>query len=594
MNYHFTVKLTTLLLVLLLMPFTLLACGGSEDKPASTQISGGPTPSLMASSGSTASTTSPGPTPVITSSLAGSPAASSGLPGQAGSPGAPPSETAPDLTPFSPETKATPAVIPDATPAPLTPPTQGLPASAMPGGSENFYAGETAHFIKEPFLSYWQKYGGASVFGNPLSESYTQNGLEVQLFEHALLEYHPELAGQPSEIQIGFLGRQLAQAQQLPGANPAFAPVPARNNTPAESYFPQTGHTLVSPFKAFWESNNLLKFLGYPISQPLELNSVTIQYFERGRLEYDQTSKTVIYSNSGDLLIAASGWLKPQKFQLNLKLPQNATAVRQGQTFSVELTSQDGWQPGDLQGKFAAYPLKFNPVKTATSKATFFKALQAIDPSLEPQTYLLVLNFTDKQGLARTVTRLVKVIAHDYGTQDLGLSGDLASLADHTADDFDNAQLAEAYATFSPAALWQGKWQWPLNVPWTQATDFAQRRTFNGKLDTLYFHDGIDLAPNSGANGANVQVGAAGKVIYTGSLQARGLSVAIDHGLGVTSYYFHLSQINVKVGQTLQNGDIVGLVGSTGRSTGPHLHWEVRVNGLITDPRNFLEEDLSR
>lgn len=592
MNYHFTVKLTTLLVVLLLMPFTLLACGGSEDKPASTQISGGPTASLMASSGSTASATSSGPTPV-TSPLAGSPAASSGLPGQAGAAGAPPSETAPDLTPSSPENKATPAVIPGATPPSLVPSTQGLPASAIPGGSDNFYAGETAHFIKEPFLSYWQKYGGASVFGNPLSESYTQNGFEVQLFEQALLEYHPELAGQTGEIQIGFLGRQLAQAQQLPGANPAFAPVPARNITPAESYFPQTGHTLVSPFKPFWESNNLLKFLGYPISQPLEQNSVTVQYFERGRLEYDQTSKKVIYSNSGDLLIAASGWLKPQKFQLNLKLPQNATAVRQGQTFSVELTSQDGWQPGDLQGKFAASPLKFSPVKTATSKATFFKALQAIDPSLEPQTYPLVLNFTDKQGLARTVTRLVKVTAHDYGTQDLGLSGDLASLADHTADDFDNAQLAAAYATFSPAALWQGKWQWPLNVPWTQATDFAQRRTFNGKLDTLYFHDGIDLAPNSGASGANVQVGAAGKVIYTGSLQARGLSVAVDHGLGVTSYYFHLSQINVKVGQTLQNSDIVGLVGSTGRSTGPHLHWEVRVNGLITDPRNFLEEDLS-
>lgn len=136
--------------------------------------------------------------------------------------------------------------------------------------------------------------------------------------------------------------------------------------------------------------------------------------------------------------------------------------------------------------------------------------------------------------------------------------------------------------------------QWPLNVPWTQATDFAQRRAFNGKLDTLYFHDGIDLAPNSGTNGANVHAGAAGKVIYTGSLEARGLSVAVDHGLGVTSYYFHLSQINVRVGQTLQNGEIVGLVGSTGRSTGSHLHWEVRVNGLITDPRNFLGEDLSR
>ena len=102
------------------------------------------------------------------------------------------------------------------------------------------------------------------------------------------------------------------------------------------------------------------------------------------------------------------------------------------------------------------------------------------------------------------------------------------------------------------------------------------------------------MAPNSETAGANVQVAAPGKVIFTGSLKARGLSVAVDHGLGVTSYYFHMSQIDVKVGQTLQGGESVGLVGSTGRSTGPHLHWEVRVNGLISDPRNFLNEDLSR
>jgi murein DD-endopeptidase MepM/ murein hydrolase activator NlpD len=70
--------------------------------------------------------------------------------------------------------------------------------------------------------------------------------------------------------------------------------------------------------------------------------------------------------------------------------------------------------------------------------------------------------------------------------------------------------------------------------------------------------------------------------------------VVVDHGLGVTSYYFHLSQINVKAGQSLEKGGVVGLVGSTGRATGPHLDWEVRVNGIITDPRNFLQQDLSQ
>jgi murein DD-endopeptidase MepM/ murein hydrolase activator NlpD len=71
------------------------------------------------------------------------------------------------------------------------------------------------------------------------------------------------------------------------------------------------------------------------------------------------------------------------------------------------------------------------------------------------------------------------------------------------------------------------------------------------------------------------------------------MTVVIDHGLGVTSYYFHLSAIKVKVGQTLQMGDLLGNVGSTGRATGPHLHLEVRVNGVITDPRAFIQQDMS-
>jgi murein DD-endopeptidase MepM/ murein hydrolase activator NlpD len=292
------------------------------------------------------------------------------------------------------------------------------------------------------------------------------------------------------------------------------------------------------------------------------------------------------------LLIAASGWPQHQKFELHLNLPQD-NATSQGQTLSIELSNPEGWLPADLQANFAASSLKFAKIKR-DAPPFIFKAFQAIDPALAPETYPLTLTFNDKQGLPRIITRSIKVAAHDYGTQDLSLTGDLTSLADHSADDYDNAQLASVYATFSPALLWQGLWQWPLNVPWTQTTNFAQRRVYNGKLDTLYYHGGIDLAPNSGQNGANVHSGAAGKVIYTGSLKARGLSVVVDHGLGVTSYYFHLSQINVKVGQSLESGGVVGLVGSTGRATGPHLDWEVRVNGIITDPRTFLQQDLSQ
>lgn len=570
MNFSFYLKRAALWPVLwvLLLSFSLVltACGGDTTP---TVVPTGPASSPVAtSSGSTVSATTPGPTGAVVTVGAGTPAAtSSGL-----------------RTVLAPS--PTPAVVPA--------PTQALPAPAGSSPDGILYVGETGHFIKAPFLAYWQKTGGYAVFGNPVSESYTQNGLQVQLFEQALLEYHPDRAGQPGEITLGFLGRDLAQAQKLT-ATPPFNPVAQKPNSATEDFIPETGHTLAEPFKTFWFGKGLVKFLGYPISQAFDQDGLSVQYFERGRLEYGPATKQVNYSNSGDLLIAASGWPAPQKFDLRLNLPSNLT-VNQGQMVLIQLSNSAGWQPTDLQGKFGSLSLKFASIKLAgaASNTPVLRAFQAIDPGLDPKAYPLTLTFTDKNGLARVITRSVQVAAKDFGTQNLTLEGSLDALADHQADEYDDTQLAGAYNTFTSNLLWKGAWQYPLQVPWTLTTNFAQRRTYNGKLDTLYFHGGLDMAPNNGADGANIHAPASGTVIYTGLLQARGNAVAVDHGLGVTSYYFHLSGINVKVGQTLGVGDVIGQVGSTGRSTGPHLHWEVRVNGSITDPRQFVNADLSQ
>jgi len=97
------------------------------------------------------------------------------------------------------------------------------------------------------------------------------------------------------------------------------------------------------------------------------------------------------------------------------------------------------------------------------------------------------------------------------------------------------------------------------------------------------FHSGIDIAASPGT-----PVGATrpGRVRFAGWRGAYGNLVIVDHGEGITSYYAHLSSIAVSVGQTVDQGTTVGRVGSTGRSTGPHLHFEIRVNG---DPRNPMD-----
>jgi len=101
----------------------------------------------------------------------------------------------------------------------------------------------------------------------------------------------------------------------------------------------------------------------------------------------------------------------------------------------------------------------------------------------------------------------------------------------------------------------------------------------------LALHAGLDFrAPT----GTPVRASGQGKVVEAGWVGGYGKMVEIDHGFGLTTRFGHLSSIDVEVGDTVQNGDIVGLVGSTGRSTGPHLHYEVRIDDEAVDPLTFL------
>ena len=120
-------------------------------------------------------------------------------------------------------------------------------------------------------------------------------------------------------------------------------------------------------------------------------------------------------------------------------------------------------------------------------------------------------------------------------------------------------------------------------APGADTGRFGMRRIFNGQPRNP--HSGMDIAASAGTP---VQAVAAGHVIYAGDLFFSGNTVYVDHGEGVISMYGHLSQINVNVGAAVQQGDVIGAVGSTGRATGPHLHWSVYLNGDAVDPSLFL------
>jgi murein DD-endopeptidase MepM/ murein hydrolase activator NlpD len=111
----------------------------------------------------------------------------------------------------------------------------------------------------------------------------------------------------------------------------------------------------------------------------------------------------------------------------------------------------------------------------------------------------------------------------------------------------------------------------------------GRRNPFGGR--GYEFHEGQDI---DAAYGTPVQAAATGRVIIAGWQRGYGNVVYVDHGSGLSTRYGHLAEIDVSVGQTVTRGQTIGLVGSTGRSTGPHLHYEVRINNQPVDPRQYL------
>ena len=115
------------------------------------------------------------------------------------------------------------------------------------------------------------------------------------------------------------------------------------------------------------------------------------------------------------------------------------------------------------------------------------------------------------------------------------------------------------------------------------STPFGVKRFMNKKPKNS--HSGIDLKAKMNEQIKSINKGV---VVFTGNHFFSGNSIYIDHGLGIVSMYFHLSEIKVKTGDEVEIGDVIGLVGSTGRSTGPHLHWGVRVNNIRVNPLSLI------
>lgn len=137
----------------------------------------------------------------------------------------------------------------------------------------------------------------------------------------------------------------------------------------------------------------------------------------------------------------------------------------------------------------------------------------------------------------------------------------------------------------SPVRSWGTMMSFPVDEPYF-VSGFGNRRTYNNGVFHNY-HSGVDFGVMTASN-INIYAAADGTVIFADLLPIHGNYTVIDHGWGVYTSYSHQSQLLVTAGQEVKRGDLIGLIGNTGRSVGPHLHWEVIINSTYVNPVTWL------
>jgi murein DD-endopeptidase MepM/ murein hydrolase activator NlpD len=209
-------------------------------------------------------------------------------------------------------------------------------------------------------------------------------------------------------------------------------------------------------------------------------------------------------------------------------------------------------------------------------------ALVGIDLDAVPGRHDIVIAARLTQGRQSSVHQIA-VSARSFGVRRLTVDPKFVTPPASALGRIEREQkrLAEVLAVVSPERLWRGKFVAPVDG--ASASNFGQRSVFNGQPRGA--HRGTDFASPSGAP---VRAPGIGRVILTDDLYYSGSTVLIDHGLGLFSLLAHLSRIDVRVGDLVAQGASVGAVGATGRVTGPHLHWTLRLGSAAVDPLSLL------
>lgn len=219
-------------------------------------------------------------------------------------------------------------------------------------------------------------------------------------------------------------------------------------------------------------------------------------------------------------------------------------------------------------------------IKEETGSYTGFLPI-AMDQKPGPATIALTLHNADTT--TSSFNTPFEIIDKDFPVQHLTIDESKNTLSKENLDrhNRERSLILKMFSQSAPQKQWGQSFSKPLHG--RLSTPFGVRRFINEQPRNS--HSGVDIAAPLGTP---VKAAAAGVITLTGEHFFAGNSVYIDHGHDIFSMYFHLDSIAVHEGQSIARGDIIGRVGSTGRATGPHLHWGVRIHDIPIDPFSLL------
>lgn len=256
-----------------------------------------------------------------------------------------------------------------------------------------------------------------------------------------------------------------------------------------------------------------------------------------------------------------------------------ATPAMQGSLLRLDVRSATAIQ--DLKGSWNEHAI---PLWPDARIKNLEHGLLGIDLDLGAGKYNFAIAAELADGRTVKCGAEVRVKAGNFAVERLTVAKEYAepSPEEIARAEKEGQRLMEIFATVTPAKLWQGRFRLPLDGA-HMARNFGRRRVLNGIPGSP--HTGMDFPA---AAGTPIHAAQSGRVVLAEENFFSGNTVVVDHGLGIYTFYCHMERIDVAAGDSVKAGAVLGLVGATGRVTGPHLHWALRVDTARVNPMQIV------